>query len=174
MKKVIPILLTFLIFFNSSGYIFIYIERLANNKREMKALIYSKDSLSIIQKLKFTWFDYETKLNWKEEKEFEYKGRMYDVERVEIKSNYVIVYCLRDETEEMLISNFEKGQKSNSTKDKIALGSHASSIAFHLLAIQSETYLSKIKNNVILHSGSYVNYYKSIYKNFPAPPPKLA
>ena len=110
----------------------------------MQTLINSTNKSSKIQKLKFTRFEYDTKLNWKEENEFEYKGMMYDVERVEIKSNCVIVYCLRDVTEEMLISNYEKLQKSNSTKDKIAAGSH-SSIAFHLLAIQNETYSSEIK-----------------------------
>ena len=173
MKKVVSILLTFLVFFNSTGYILVYIEQLANNKREIRVLINSKDGSSIIQKLKFTWLDYKTKLNWKEEKEFEYKGRMYDVKRVEIKSNYVIIYCLRDETEEMLISNYEKLQESNSTKDKIASGLQLS-IAFHLLAIQSETYPSEIKNNVILLSGSYVNYYKSVHVKLLTPPPRSA
>ena len=159
MKKVIPILLTFLIFFNSSGYILFYIERLANNKRKMKALINSTNSSSIIQKLKLTWIEYE--------------GRMYDVERVEIKGNCVIIYCLRDETEEMLISNYEKLHKSNSTKDKIASGSHSLS-GYNLLAIQSETYPSEIKNNCILLSGSYINYYKSIHGKLLTPPPKSA
>ena len=173
MKKVIPILLTFLIFFNFSGYILFYIERLANNKRKMKALINSTNSSSIIQKLKFTWIEYEKKLNWNEEKEFEYEGRMYDVERVEIKGNCVIIYCLRDETEEMLISNYEKLHKSNSTKDKIASGSHSLS-GYNLLAIQSETYPSEIKNNCILLSGSYINYYKSIHGKLLTPPPKSA
>lgn len=172
MKKVVSILLTFLVFFNSTGYILVYFEQLANNKREIRVLINSKDGSSIIQKLKFTWFNYETKLNWKEEKEFEYKGRMYDVERVEIKSNYVIVYCLRDETEEMLISNYDKLQESNSIKDKIASGLHSSSIASQLLASENDVCTSGLKNDFVLLSGSYINYYKSVCVTYPTPPPK--
>ena len=173
MKKVISILLTLLIFLNSSNYILIYVERLATNKQEMLALIRAQQKSLKIQELKFSKYEYMKKLNWKDEKEFEYNGRMYDVASIRINKDNITICCVRDENEEMLISNFEKMHRRNSAKDRIASDSRTSLLAYHLLATQNKINSEKRATNVSpFLVGDNINY-NSIYIKAPTPPPKI-
>ena len=77
MCRTFSILLSFLIILNSSGYVLIYIERLANNKHDIEAIIATSKDLSAFEKFIFTKEDFKYKLNWKDEKEFELNGNMF-------------------------------------------------------------------------------------------------
>lgn len=174
LKKVISILLALLIFTNSIGYIFFYIERLANNKREIREYLNTIKDSSILLQLKFTRQDFIKRLNWKEEDEFEFEGKMYDVERIEININDVIIFCIRDHMEESLISNYERIHNDNKLKDKIHSSLQVSLFNYHLIAVSQEINFPER----IFYSGfffnNYFNYYKSKFKEFPTPPPKFA
>lgn len=172
MKKVIPILLTFLILLNSIGYILIYLDRLASNKLEIRTILKSDRYSSHLLKLKFTRLEYYRNLNWKEENEFEYKGEMYDVARIDINGNSVFIYCIRDEMEEQLIANFEKVTGTNSARDKIASSPRVLQTNLHLLAIQNEIFSFERINDGILYQGNYLNNYHSIRLKSPTPPPR--
>lgn len=172
MKKLISIFLSFLIFLSSSGYILIYVERLSNNKQEIRSILDSKQNLFDLVKFKFTKSEY-SRLNWKDEKEFELEGNLYDIADTEIIDNVVYVYCLRDENEEMLVSNYEKLYRSNSVNDKILSSSRTSTLNVQMLAIQNELFLLKRITDVVLFSENYINNYHSIYQQSPTPPPKL-
>jgi hypothetical protein len=173
-KKVIPILLTCLILLNSIGYIFIYIERLANNKLEIRAIIKSNRDLSILSTLKFTRKQFNHELNWKEENEFEYNGEMYDVASIEFSDDDVIIYCIRDEVEEQLISSYEKVFGGNLEKDKFTPPPHTSLFNLHLIAIQNELFSLDKMTDAIPLTEIYNNLYKSIHRQSPSPPPKLS
>ena len=173
LKQSISILLTLLMFLNASSYILIYVGRLATHRWEINAVINSQWNSLNIQELKFTREEYESKLRWKDEKEFEYNGRMYDIASVKETGDNIIVYCVRDEKEEVLISNYEKLHRTNSTKDKIASDSQTLLLAFHFLAIQNESCkLDNASNALFIPSGGIDNY-NSIYIKFPTPPPKI-
>jgi hypothetical protein len=58
--------------------------------------------------LQFSRIDFKSKLIWHDKNEFEFNGKMYDVIRIEEGENGIIIYCLNDEKEEILISNFKK------------------------------------------------------------------
>jgi hypothetical protein len=173
MKRVIYILLSFLIILNSSGYVLIYVERLANNKRNIESIIASSKDFSVFEKFIFTKMDYENKLKWNDEKEFEMSGNMYDIAQVEIENNQVIVYCIQDEKEEELNSNFEKVNKANTTKDKIHF-SQTLSNAFNLIAIENDIYRQEKISDITTISGSYFNKYGSVFLQSPTPPPKFS
>ena len=173
MCRIFSILLSFLIILNSSGYVFIYIERLANNKCNIESVIASSKDLSVFEKFIFTKKEYGNKLNWKDEKEFELNGNMYDIAKVEIKSKQVIVYCIQDDREEELISNFEKVNNANNAKDKIHF-SHTLLNTFNFTAIENDSYKHKRISNITPVLGCYFNNYHSVFLESPTPPPKHA
>jgi hypothetical protein len=174
LKKVISILLSFLIFLSTSGYVLIYVERLANNKIEMRAILTSKQNSSLLLKLKFAKNEFFRDLNWKDEYEFEFNGEMYDVAKIERSGDTVFIYCIRDKNEELLISNYEKVSMTNSEKDKIASSPQTSLIHLQLIAIQNELFSYKRITNLVHFSESYINNYRSIYQQSPTPPPKTS
>ena len=173
MKKVIPILLILLILLNSIGYIFLYVERLTNNKLEIRAILNSHQNLSRLLKLKFTKKEFTHELNWKEEKEFEYNGMMYDIEKIEFIDDDVNVYCIRDEVEEQLISSYDKVCGDTSDKDKIAPNHQTSLFNLQLLAIQNDRLSFEIMTAAIPFSDIYINYYHSFHQKSLTPPPKV-
>jgi hypothetical protein len=172
LKKVISILLSLLILFNSIGYILFYIERIANNKKEMFELVATTKDLSSVEKFQFSNEEYKSKLNWKNENEFEFKSKMYDVIIAEVSDSLVIVYCIWDAKEDELIANFEKHFHNNALKDKFNL-SHNSLLTAHFLAIKTEQLKPERTNNPKILSENYLNYYNSISKKTLTPPPKF-
>lgn len=140
----------------------------------MRAILNSHQDSSLLLKLKFTKNEFSRDLNWRDEYEFEFNGEMYDVAKIEKNGNNVFVYCIHDENEELLISNYEKVSGTNSEKDKIASSPQTSLIHFQLIAIQNELFSFKRISDIILFSENYFNNYHSIHQKSPTPPPKLA
>lgn len=173
LKQSISILLTLLMFLNASSYILIYVGRLATHRWKINVVINSQRNSLNIQELKFTREEYESKLRWKDEKEFEYNGRMYDIAGVKETGDNIIVYCVRDKKEETLISNYEKLHRTNSTKDKIASDSQTLLLALHFLATQNESYKLSKTNNSLLFPWGIIDNYNSIHIKFPTPPPRI-
>ena len=160
-------------FLNASSYIFIYVGRLATHRWEINVVINSQRNSLNIKELKFTRVEYESKLRWKDEKEFEYNGKMYDIASVKETGDNIIIYCVRDKKEETLISNYEKLHRTNSTKDKIASDSQTLLMAFHFLATPNESYkLSKTSNSLLFPWG-IIDIYNSVHIKFPTPPPRI-
>ncbi len=137
----------------------------------INSLLMSNDVSSKIEKLIFTQNEYLNKLNWKDEEEFEFRGEMYDVLKTEISGNNITAYCLRDEKEEELISNYEKLFRENNVKDKVC-PELVSLINFHFLAIQNEISSQGRIGRIMLLPGNYINNYVSINKESHSPPPK--
>jgi hypothetical protein len=140
----------------------------------MRAILTSNQNSSLLLKLKFTKNEFFRDLNWRDEYEFEFNGEMYDVAKIEKNGNNVFIYCIRDENEELLISNYEKVSGTNSEKDKIASCPQTSLMHLQLIAIQNELSSVKKTNDVIPFSENYINNYHSIHQKSPTPPPKVA
>jgi hypothetical protein len=166
-------LLSLIIFIQSCSYVFIYIERLANIKHEVYVRINSRQRISHTRKFVFSKEEYYHTLNWKDEKEFELSGMMYDIVSVEIKDS-VTVTCLRDQKEEKLISNYEKLFNRNCTKDKIGSGLRTFLHTLNLLAIPNEI-LSVQRITVLMAlAENYFNSYQYDYANLESPPPRFS
>ncbi len=172
MCRIISILLSFLIILNSSGYVFIYIERLASNKQKMELLISSQKNLSLFEKFIFTEKEFSSKIKWHSKIEFELNGKMYDIAKVNKTNERVIVYCIQDEKEDELISSFEKVNKTNSEKDKLHFTQTYNTS--NLIAVENKLFLSEKIRNVTALSGDYFNNYRSVFLQSPTPPPKIA
>lgn len=138
----------------------------------MQTIVNSHEDSTIFLKLKFTRYEYTRRLSWKSEREFEYKLRMYDVAKIEKNQNEVIVYCIRDEKEEILISSFEKVFKSNSAPDKINLGSRTPFFTIKLIAIPVDLFLLGRNSSFNILFGDYINNYNSKYQESYTPPPR--
>lgn len=60
------------------------------------------------------------KIEWLEDgREFEFKGRLYDVSRIEQTAEGFQVYCVNDSLEENIIAMFDQWKKSNSPSSKV-------------------------------------------------------
>ena len=138
----------------------------------MRTILNSERNSPLLIKLKFTRIEYIRDLNWKEENEFEYKGKMYDVAKIDISGDYVFIYCIRDEMEEQLIANFEKVTGTNSARDRIASSPRVLQTSLHLIAIQSEKFSFERISDGILYQGNYLNNYHSIHLRSHTPPPR--
>ena len=125
LEKAAVILLTFLFFLTSTNYIFLFIERLETIKNQMRENIALINKASDITILKFSFSDYKNKLNWHEKSEFEFDGRMYDVIEIEQSEDGYTIYCLHDEKEEMLISNFKKLNEINGEQKNFVTVQHS-------------------------------------------------
>jgi len=140
----------------------------------MRTILNSNQNSSLLLKLKFTKNEFSRDLDWKDEYEFEFNGEMYDVAKIEKDGSNVFIYCIRDENEELLISNYEKVSGTNSEKDKIASSPQTSLIHLQLIAIQNELFSFKRMTDLVLFSESHINNYHSIHQKSPTPPPKIS
>jgi len=114
MRRYISFILLVVIVFVSTGY-HIYFKYLQNNirkeiKHEIRKGLDKKDlSLIIISsknKKYLTWIE--------ENKEFNYKGAMYDVVKIETKNSKTYYYCINDIKENDLIVNYTRHNRRRS------------------------------------------------------------
>lgn len=90
---------------NVAGFYVYFVFRLKEIKREMKAAL--KDfPVEKLQRLTMTSAEFQKAKN--DEGEVKWNGFMYDVARVEVSSNTITVFALRDEAETDLLAFFHK------------------------------------------------------------------
>jgi hypothetical protein len=169
LKKCVSIILAFLIFVNSAGYIILFWEIQQDIKREMVqkiSEILPSDALTCIKFLK----NEISRSEWIEKNEFEYKGSMYDVVKKEETSIYYLLYCINDEKEEILIKNYSRQFDANKEKPT----QHSSRTFVTLLApaiLKIKIFIKRIDT-----VSSIINYlgfnYQSIWLDKLTPPPK--
>ena len=113
MKKLGPILLLIIFLFNTGGdyYLFRYMQ--FRWQKEIKRMIRQdlhEEDLSLISVNSFT----VSELEWiKENREFRYRGELYDVVRKEISGNNIIYHCIKDTKEKELIGNYTKRSQTD-------------------------------------------------------------
>jgi hypothetical protein len=169
LKKCISILLAFLIFLNSAGYIILFWQIQQDVKREMiKKIseILPSEELTCIKFLKKKI----PRSEWIEKNEFEYNGSMYDVVKKEETSKYYLFYCLNDEKEEILIKNYSRQFDDN--KEKPTQHSTRTLIALVAPAIvKNKTLIKRI--DTVSSINNYLSFnYQSIWLDKLTPPPK--
>ncbi len=167
MKKYISLILLFNILFISSGY-HLYFKYLQYNIQQdiqheiRKGISEKKLTLIVVSS------NNEKVIKWtKKNKEFEYKGLMYDVVKTKIKNNYYYYYCINDVEEKNLITNYTI---QNRCKNKILLKlkKNLSNKYFpEKFSINTET----IKADI--YFPEYHKLYNSTYLETLSPPPKI-
>jgi hypothetical protein len=105
MKKFLIISLSFLLLFNSFGYVIVYFEVKKSLKEEALEKMddyISEDELDVIVLNKNDLQYYTNECHFLGKNEIKYKGKMYDIYRKFDTGDEVILYCINDEKENMV------------------------------------------------------------------------
>ena len=114
----------------------------------------------------------KTDFDWRDSKEFKYKGMMYDVVKTKkVNSEATIYYCLTDHLEMKLLTKLEAQKEKNSKQDKNNPTKEVIKLFFKV-----ET--SKLQYTVSVHSKpsvniKIVNFYDSRMPETWCPPPNF-
>jgi hypothetical protein len=169
LKKCIPILLAFLIFLNSAGYIILFWQIQQDAKRDMFQKISGVVPTNELTCIKFPKTDISL-AEWKEMNELEYQGSMYDVVKKEETPKYYLLYCLNDQKEEVLIKNYTRNfnddkEKSTQHNLRILVTLIAPAILKNNISIKRFDTISSINNYLSFN-------YQSVWLDKLTPPPK--
>jgi hypothetical protein len=118
-KKIISILVLWVFLTGSGGYYFLFkIKQFANYcKIENEITNHDKD---VLQQVIIFKRGEKTCLKWiKEQKEFIYQGKIYDIVRCIFSGKYVFYYCINDTKEKKLIADFENKNHANNRTNQI-------------------------------------------------------
>jgi predicted transcriptional regulator len=111
------------------------------------------------------------KLEWEGDNEFSLDGEMYDVIEKKIQDGKLIIRCINDKKETVLVKNYEKLNHENNSKSKSAL----------LLKLLDSSYLPEVNNLVyincnlaLLHISFQQGIFSSYRKDVLTPPPQVS
>lgn len=113
MKKIAAILLLSCLFFTVLGYHFIFQFQLQQAKAEMQINL---RNLKGNKELSVLCFNQEQlkQIDWENNHEFNYNGKMYDVIEKHFKNGKLLVRCIADNKETVLIKEYLASQKNSS------------------------------------------------------------
>lgn len=175
MKKAASILLLCIFLFNAVGYIVVFkIAQLEARKeikikiklglpdRELTAIEFKKDNLETIH-----WV--------KENKEFYYQGKLYDVVKKNEKETSIVFYCIDDKKEHALFASLDKHVDTFISSQYSKKSSSSKKLNEHVLKI----YFSHTHNFHFSTNSTIVNYsfsaknYQSEFPETNSPPPEF-
>tara|TARA_R110002096_G_scaffold238027_3_gene429333 strand:+ start:26373 stop:26906 length:534 start_codon:yes stop_codon:yes gene_type:complete len=145
-------------------------------KREVKWKMIAGIKKEQLVLLKFTEEEKHSKLNWKHSKEFEFNGEMYDITSSEVIGDTTYYWCWWDHEETKLNKQLDNllaytlGNNPKNQESKKRLHQFFKSLYFsesteeNSLAFQHEKQLC----------ATTPNFYQSISKSPPIPPPELS
>lgn len=114
-------MLIFAVLFNIGGAYVIFETARINIRREVKRKIKAGVPEDQLHTLRFLTSEIENGtagINWKESREFEFKGCMYDIVHTKYSGDYTIYECVNDVQEEVLFAQLDKMTKEASSKDQ--------------------------------------------------------
>jgi len=108
--------------FTIVGHHIIFHLQQAGIKAEMKRLVTHQLSKNETENLVFALYDQETfgKLNWEGDLEFNFNGEMYDVVSKKIVGDKMIIQCINDKKETILVNKLCNDWKENDRSNKMA------------------------------------------------------
>jgi mRNA-degrading endonuclease YafQ of YafQ-DinJ toxin-antitoxin module len=167
MKKIIGIAFLVILLLQVSGSYVYFIVRLSGIRQEMREQLKDKadDELTLL-----TFTHDEFKIKKADDHEVKVNGKMYDIARVEVKGDQVLVYALHDEAEDNLLTLLNEMVK-RSEKDKKPVP-HS---LLHLITLQFvvfENVSPKIFGIWINHITSYRACIRTFNTPIETPPPR--
>lgn len=167
MRKLTSLILLVVFLFMSDGYdiYFRYMQYTINTEigKVIEGGVKDKDLTVIVVPL-----NNEREIKWiKKGKEFKYKGKMYDVAKVEIKGINKYYYCINDTKELQLLSDFAK---HNNRKNDIFLKQKK---PIQHKYFQKEFSLNAGFYNLLNNFPKDKDHYKSKFIDVDSPPPKF-
>jgi hypothetical protein len=176
LKKITSILLILLLFFDSCGYIFVYIELSNYFKKEGTRKISEylpNDNLEIIIVHKSDIYNINSPIKFVKKQEIRYKDELYDICNEVSLGDSIYYYCLNDKNENILEQAFanylEKNTQDNSQNVPIHnILKSIIKVATIPLMFDNKYYQSSIK--LITQITNFFPQYSS---DIPTPPPKI-
>lgn len=111
MRKIVAILISFILCFNIAGYYFVFKVRQLQIKSEIKQLLKSNVPTEQLVVIRYSASNRQD-FKWIHSREFVYRGSMYDVVRKVVVSNEVTdLYCVNDTQEARLFKNLDRWVK---------------------------------------------------------------
>jgi hypothetical protein len=167
MKKYISFILLIIILFISNGYhlYFSYVQHSIQQeiKHKIRKGLSEKELTQIVISS-----NNENEITWiKKNKEFRYKGFMYDIVKIKIKNNKKYYYCINDLKEKNLIANYTRHNRRRKN------------ILLRLRKVLSNKYFPEyfsvnIKTNTAdIYFAEYQQLYDSVYLETLSPPPNV-
>jgi hypothetical protein len=170
------ILLLICLFVEVIGFYFVFLVRRDAVKQEVWSYLQQKHQNNYAQVLSFPLNSSGTEEmpDWENEKEFSWKGVMYDVIDKKESDGKLVVTCISDDKETSLINNFEKTFSAN-TSNKNTKGS-----ANQLIRLLTMPYLALSNQDDPLqlpglheYSDRYCLYFTQHSQDTLTPPPQI-
>jgi len=168
MRKFTSLILLIIILFVSNGY-YLYFKYLQHNiqqeiKQKIRKGLDEKDLEVIIVP-----FSNNKEIIWtKKNKEFKYKGAMYDIVKTKIKNGKSYYFCINDIREKQLITSFINNNNRRRNKTLIVIKKVLSNKYFF-----EKFSLKIIINKLDIYFSEYQQIYKSQTVDVLSPPPKF-
>ena len=100
----------------------------------------------------------------------QWRGKMYDIAKVESKDGHFVVYALHDQSEDNLLSLLNEALKRSSS-DKKPVPSQLTSF-FQSIGIPVQWAFSNSCSFELIADSPYINLYSSIQSTIDTPPPR--
>ncbi|HTX88144.1 MAG TPA: hypothetical protein VMC08_04080 [Bacteroidales bacterium] len=128
-RKILAGFLVFLLLFNLSGYYFIFSYNRMLVRSQMRATIRSGES----QDQEETLVIPVSEVRWIDQKEFSYRGKLYDVVSCSFSGNTVTIKCINDRKEESLYSRYQTYFTSSPTDQIPGKPNNTKAMLYHLI-----------------------------------------
>lgn len=142
-------------------------------RREVKILLEGYVKKEALTLLTFSKEAAACHLSWKDDKEFEYEGQMYDVEKREIHGDSILYWCWWDQEESSLNKKLKELLHFTASKNSNARESRERLLTFYFsLYFSTGSSIDSILNEITQDPFSYAFFWKPIAHPPPGPPPK--
>jgi hypothetical protein len=176
LRKYISILIILITILNCAGFVFIFYIQQKLLKHEMFELISRgefKSELIVFKVSKHNMLYNSLPINWKEENEFEYNGKMFDIVKTETMHDTIIYHCVNDDKEGKLIKEFKKFVTEHGNKKTHHSKTNNSLVSVIIPGFIKNKYLLKLDVSFFYLNIQSSFGYKSFINETPTPPPKI-
>ena len=175
LRKAFSLVLLALFLFNVVGYFITFKLVQYQVKKEVKIAMKQRISISELTAIQINKRDL-SQLVWKEKnKEFYYKGELYDIVKTEEQTESVTYYCINDEQEEKLFANLDDHIKTyvvlNKTNEKNSQKKNNNPLV-KLYFVPPVRLLTSIESKLLQHLNLSFSLI-SLFKEIDSPPPQL-
>lgn len=175
MKKIAIFSLLAIFLFNSVGYFIVFKVAQIEARKEIKTKIKLGLPDRELTSIEFPKSELST-IHWiKENKEFYFKGKLYDVVKKDEKSSSIVFYCIDDKQEHALFASLDKhvdtfisSQSSKRNSPSKKLNNHVIKIYF----ANSFDFNFFTNSTILFHSFSTKNH-PSEFQETSSPPPEF-
>ena len=150
----------------AGSYIYFFV-RLSGIRHEMRALLKNKP---VEQLTLLTLTSEEYRMAKENDHEVKVNGKMYDIARIHVKNNKVLVYALHDEAEDNLLALLNEMVK-RSSKDKKPVPSQLIQL-LTLQFVNIENKIPALARISVVHTTPYHSSFSSFIRGIESPPPR--